>query len=88
MTLEKRIHRLELRMLRKGWASTKGTVLARTLMDSKLAIREGIEVPDGKQCVLVWCLGIGGIMQPKMFYHGNTIGQTLRKAERALDIND
>jgi len=40
--------------------------------------------PNGKG--VIWSLTIGGMMQPKEFYTGNTIDEILTKAEKRLNI--
>lgn len=63
-----------------------GTCLQRTLMEVSLARTHGIYVPPDhkREDILVWGLGIGGLMDPKTFVFDLTVRGVVRRANVLL----
>lgn len=80
--IEGRIAALERKAVRAGLSgSTHGTHIVRMLGDRVFLTRYGLKVPEDRTDLLVWSIGIGGLLQPKRFYYGWTIAEALRRAE-------
>jgi len=46
-----------------------------------------VRVPEAnrkRESALVWCIGIGGLGSPKMYFQGWTISEAVRRAEQSL----
>ena len=65
-----------------------GTSITRVLMDIKLLEKNGIKVSpkeiDGRESVQVWCLGLGILLEPKVFVYSTTIRGAYLKARKVL----
>jgi hypothetical protein len=80
-TLDQRVDALE----GKTGVGVCGTVLQKILMDNKLLVEKGLKVKDAnRQSQLIWTLGIGGLLDPKMWVYGHTIEEAVTAAERLL----
>ncbi len=65
-----------------------GTTLSLVLMDVKLLERHGIKLTpkeiDGRESVLVWCLALGILLEPKAFIYSTTIRGAYLRARKIL----
>lgn len=97
-SLEERIIAMEKRALegRVLAIGTPGTQLIRALVDVDILDREGVPLPEAarfhedsplsrRESILVWSLGIGGLRQPKLFFHGYTIEEAVARAEEGVE---
>lgn len=79
--IEKKIIELE----KLALVSTPGTILQKVLVDNKLLIEEGLKLASKEsQSQIVWSVGIGGLLQPKVFAHGYTIKEALQRVEKKI----
>lgn len=63
-----------------------GTTLSRVLMDMKLAEKEDPRAPkhSNGESVLMWCLALGPMSEPKVFFYSITVDGVILKAEKDL----
>lgn len=89
MNFEARLLELERRAFRVGVSnSTPGTSITRVMMDNKL-LANYISNPElvertTPEFTLVWCVGLGDPLYPKLFSYGYTLEQALDVADRSL----
>ncbi len=70
--------------LEKGM-EVPGTSVSRCLADRRFLERNtDIKVPDGRESLNVWCVGIGESWMPKVFAYGVTIEDAVADAERRM----
>lgn len=80
MNIDERIERLE-----KLFPGTPGTQITRVLMDvSLLKNWYNFEELTSKESILVWCLALGHLVEPKNFFYALSIEEVITKAERML----
>jgi hypothetical protein len=79
-TLDQRVDLLESR----SGVGVHGTIIQRILIDTALLPQKGLEPLHDRQSHLVWTLGIGGLLDPKMWVYGHTIEESIQKAEYLL----
>lgn len=94
MDIEERIIKLEQMAIKMGASiSVPGTMIDRALVDVKLLDRAKVAIPDAarthpdglrRESILVWAVGIGGLMHPKYIVWGYTISAALDAAEAAI----
>lgn len=97
-SIDERINAIEEQALKLGLGShgTAGTTISRILVDHEILIKDGVRIPtwfaelDAKTkrhnpCLLAWTIGLGGIMEPKMWCYGMTLEEALSNAEAKLD---
>lgn len=80
--IEYRLKALERLVVREG--AVPGTSLGRQLCSIGILKAEGIRVPRtslARESVVVWCLSVGEMAEPKWFFRGWTLGEALNRAE-------
>jgi hypothetical protein len=83
-SIDERISLLEKKLkFSVSGTSLSRVLMERVLMDRSLAVGHGIKVPERKECILVWGLAIGPLMEPKRFFYDVTIDGVIKKAEEA-----
>lgn len=74
--------------------SVPGTTIQRVLCDIKILDQDGVTIPIEKrtrvdglpaESLVVWSIGIGGLMDPKVWCFGYTIEDALSTMERKVD---
>lgn len=86
-SIDKQLVKLERRALRLGHGFTRGTIISRVCCDIPLLVAKGIKVPKDllkNEAITVWSLGLGGLNEPKVFFLGLTISDTIKKANEYL----
>jgi len=69
-----------------GLYSVPGTLIDRVVCDARILNKQGIKTPPDKQSVHAWCVGVGGIMEPKMFVYGLTVRDALERAVKQFRL--
>jgi hypothetical protein len=68
-----------------------GTTVSRVLMSVELLERNGIKLTpkeiNGRESVLVWCLQLGVLLEPKVFIYSMTIRGAYLRARKVLKAN-
>ena len=83
-TVDTRIKKLEV-AYQKYAGQVPGTSISRAMLDHKLCAQHGVEIRDEiHESETVWCLGLGGLVEPKIFFYDHTILGVVKKAEVAL----
>lgn len=82
MNIEEQIAALETAFLPYPGA-VAGTQLSRVLLDNSICKKHGI--PLGRECRLVWCLGLGAVQCRKRFFYGLTIPDAIRAAQEEVN---
>lgn len=69
-----------------GWSTIPGTSITRCQADRSVLAREApeIKVPEGKEAMFVWVLGLGPAHERKAFWYGETIISAVRKAQKEI----
>ncbi len=67
-----------------GLYSVPGTLIDRVVCDVGVLNKQGIKTTPGKQSMHAWCVGVGGIMEPKLFVYGLTVRDALERAVKAF----
>ena len=74
---------LEIEKLEKGF-SVPGTMLVRTLCAVGILKKQGLKVIPDRESMLVWSLGVGPLLEPKMFFYDYSIPGAIKRAQKAL----
>lgn len=85
--IDKKLSKLERRALRLGHGFTRGTIISRVCCDVPTLIHRGVKVPKellGNEAITVWSLGLGGLNEPKAFFIGLTVNDTIKQANEYL----
>lgn len=64
-----------------------GTTISRVLLDHSLFEENDLDLEkaSNRGASLVWCLGLGTVMEPKALFYGHTIEEAVEKAEKVFD---
>lgn len=95
-TLEDRINLLEKKASKDNLLSseTAGTIIQRILCSVSILDDAGVKTPAdarmhsngiAREAILVWSLGIGGLLQPKLFFYGYTLEDAVTNAEAGVE---
>lgn len=67
-----------------GWPTLPGTSITRCQVARSILEAHGIKVPEGKEAMFVWSLGLGPAHEAKAFWYGETIISAVRKAQKEI----
>ena len=71
---------------RTGYPTIPGTQIVRCQVARSILAKEApeIKIPEDKEGMFVWSLGLGVVHEPKIFWYGETIISAVLKAQKGM----